>query len=186
MTIRALRFIPWAVVFGLGATVGAIVVQNLNPALPETQISTANTSLTSANGNIFDSKFKAEVVAGSAPTVGILPPEFEKRLYAHVASVVKTAITEALANQTPTISTAPAAVGKGTVNLTDSQTQVFEGLRARLQDTVKNHNLTWQQLVSAPEMAQLPPAWRVKILNQAGEMLNRGELVPAQFLGAQQ
>lgn len=117
----------------------------------------------------------------------VLLAGFEQRLHAHVGTVVQTAVAEALSRQILVTPTTASGIVKSTdaVTLTDSQVQAYEGLRARLEDSVKNRAMTWSQLVSAPEMAQLPPPWRAKILGQAAEMLTRGELLPAQFIDTQ-
>lgn len=170
MTFPFIRFLPWAAVFGLGVVVGAVSVPSHDSKLPD-----AATTTPSATVKELVSDWQA-----TSPAVS-LPAGFEQRLYAHLDSVVQAAVADALARQ-PSKAVAAVTPGKGADNatLTDNQRQAFEALRTRL----TGHSVTWSQLVSAPEMAQLPQPWREKILSQAAEMLTRGELVPAQFIDA--
>ncbi len=170
MTFHFVRFLPWAAVFGLGVVVGAVGIPNRDPPLADAAIATPSATLKEP---VFDGQ-------ATSPAVG-LPAGFEQRLYVHLNSVVQAAVADAIARQ-PSKTVAVTAAGKGTDNatLTDNQRQAYETLQARLM----THSLTWSQLTSAPEMAQLPSSWREKIINKAAEMLNRGELVPAQFIDA--
>lgn len=182
MKFPGIRFYMWLMVFVGGVIVGATVIPNFYTRLPDSATATTIPftiqSVSETNGS---------AVVGTTQSTFVLPVGFEQRLHAHVDSVLQAAVANALERQTPAVSVTPAATGKSVANisLTDNQVQAFEGLRARLQDAVKNHNMTLGQLASAPEMTQLPPAWRIKILNQAAEMLTRGELVPAQFIDTQ-
>ena len=162
------RVLSWSAVFGLGILVGAVGIPNRDSPLTNAAIATPSATLKEP---LFDGQ-------ATSPTVS-LPGGFEQRLYAHLNSVVQAAVADAIARQ-PSKTVAVTAAGKGTDNatLTDNQRQAYETLRTRL----TSHSMTWSQLTSAPEMAQLPSSSREKIINQAAEMLNRGELVPAQFI----
>lgn len=169
MTFRFVRLLPWVAVFGLGVVVGAVGI-NRDPPLTNTATATPSATL------------KEPVSDGQAtsPTAS-LPAGFEQRLYANLNSVVQAAVADAIARQSSkTVVASVANKGSDNATLTEHQRQVFETLHARL----TSHSLTWNQLTSAPEMAQLPSSSREKIINQAVEMLNRGELVPDQFLDA--
>lgn len=168
MTFSFARVLSWSAIFGLGVVVGAVGIPNHDPSLTAAARATPNTLL---NGSVSDSQ--------AASLAASLPAGFEQRLYTHLNSVVQAAVADAIARQ-PSKTVAATAASKGADNatLTDNQIQTYETLRTRL----TSHSLTWSQLTSAPEMAQLPSSWREKIINQAVEMLNRGELAPAQFI----
>jgi hypothetical protein len=167
MTFPVIRFLPWAAVFGLGVVVGEVSLPSYDSQLPEAATTTLNATVKESV-----SDWQATSPAAS------LPAGFEQRLYAHLDSIVQAAVADALARQPSKAVAATPGKGADSSTLTDNQRQAFEALRARL----TSRSITWSQLVSAPELAQLPQPWREKILGQAAEMLTRGELVPAQFI----
>lgn len=180
------RFYIWAIVFVVGVIVGATVVPSYYTKLSDSATATT-VPFTITAEPISEKNGGSSALESSTPSTLVLPAGFEQRLYAHLGSVLQAAVTEVLSRQIPITSTPTTGIIKSTdaVSLTDSQIQAYEGLRARLEDSVKNRSMTWSQLVSSPEMTQLPLPWRAKILNQAAEMLTRGELVPAQFIDTQ-
>lgn len=180
MKLPVFHLIVWGMLFGSGVMLGTSVAphfnsQSVNSAQLVTPPPLADSSRVSGPNN-------NETNSSAAYTR--LAEGFEQRLLAQLNSVVQNAVQEALSkHNTPATSnhiTAP--LKAASAPLTEAQQQAFENIRVRLEDSVKSQTITWQQLVTSPELAQLPLASRKKILGLATDMLNRGELSPDQFI----
>ncbi len=106
----------------------------------------------------------------------------QDRLAKQITAAVQTTVARELDQGATAAPGTAASQNASAVPAAPQQQKTYESLREDLHNPVYNQTLTWNQLVTDPQVQSLPKELRDKLLGEVAEMLTRGELNPDYFL----